>query len=454
MGADISSLELRGRLVTCLGSILALAIFTLFAGRLGGVLCAIAFLLLASLHPRLLETAGSIQPEGLHALFVASALYLLVLPRPPRWAGVTGFAAGALFGLAYLTRPEGFLIGIVASGMVLATGSEPWGRRARKAGCILLGMGLVASPYLLFLHRHLGTWAVTGKSAEIFFIGQALDASGGTPFDAEDLLRLKEQWGGILPYAAANPRKTLLAVLRNGGRVWLGIVPRMLGPAGILGCLLAAVFWLRKGWRTIPVLLLSPLLTLFIMAFTFPNERVCLSVLPFLFLLAALGLAPAADWLDSAPRARWRPAGAVFVVLLLLGQGRGLALFAWSRISSVVPLETRAIREALALEADPQKIASSNPVISFRLSDPFMFSPSFRYEPLPIEGPCAALDHAMRERGSTVAILDRAGNPPAIDLSPEDCPWSIVKRLSDPAQGRSIWVLARRSPAPVPAPLP
>jgi hypothetical protein len=295
---------------------------------------------------------------------------------------------------------------------------------------------------------------VTGKSAEIFFIGQALDASGGTPFDAEELLRLKEQWGGIVPYAAANPGKTLLAVLRNGGRVWLGIVPRMLGPAGIVGCLLAAALWLRKGWRTIPVLLLSPLLTLFIMAFTFPNERVCLSVLPFLFLLSALGLAIAANRLDLPSRPRWRLAGAAFIALLLLGQSRGLALFASSRISGAVPLATQAIREALVIEASPDRIASSNPVISFQLADPLLFGPSLRYRPLPIEGPCAALDGAMRERGATVAILDRTGNPPAIDLSSDDCPWSLVKSLSDPAERRSIWVLARRFSAPEPGSLP
>jgi hypothetical protein len=93
-------------------------------------------------------------------------------------------------------------------------------------------------------------------------------------------------------------------------------------------------------------------------------------------------------------------------------------------------------------------------VISFQLADPLLFGPPQRYRPLPLEGPCAALDRAMQDRGSRAAILDRVGNPPAIDLSPEDCPWSVVKRLSDPARRRSIWVLASQPSAPKPSPLP
>jgi hypothetical protein len=180
------------------------------------------------------------------------------------------------------------------------------------------------------------------------------------------------------------------------------------------------------------------------MAFTFPNELVALSVLPFLMMLAAAGFSQGADRLESASKSRRRLAGAAFFVLLLLGQGPGFLRFLSARMSGVPPIETRAIREALATGAAREAIASSNAAISFQLFDPFLFGIPGRYRPLPVEGSCADLVLAMERRGAKVAILDRVGAPPRIDLVSSQCPVALLKQMADPARGSSIWILERK----------
>src|SRR6266487_3082833 len=77
LGVDPASLEIRGRGVALLGSLLLLCPLYLAARRLGGPAAASFFLLLAGIHPWLVRGAAPAQPESLYVLLVAVAMGLL-----------------------------------------------------------------------------------------------------------------------------------------------------------------------------------------------------------------------------------------------------------------------------------------------------------------------------------------------------------------------------------------
>lgn len=94
-------------------------------------------------------------------LYAAVALWLSADQRGGllRWAG-----AGALFGLAFLSRPEAIivwgLLGLVTLG-IAAVEKSP----RRLAGAALMGLGLmvVCMPYWSYLHDVTGRWTLTGR---------------------------------------------------------------------------------------------------------------------------------------------------------------------------------------------------------------------------------------------------------------------------------------------------
>lgn len=77
-------------------------------------------------------------------------------------------AAGALFGMAYLTRPEGWIFPVLTACYAVLAGLIRHRRLPTRhlagAGLLLAAFVLVALPYLLYMHGQLGRWALTGKS--------------------------------------------------------------------------------------------------------------------------------------------------------------------------------------------------------------------------------------------------------------------------------------------------
>lgn len=76
-------------------------------------------------------------------------------------------AAGAFFGLAYLTRPEGvFYFGVfLVFGLVWLGWRQQLGlfKKCRLIACYALAFLLVAGPYIWYLHQHAGKWMLAGN---------------------------------------------------------------------------------------------------------------------------------------------------------------------------------------------------------------------------------------------------------------------------------------------------
>jgi len=441
-GSGIEGLEAAGRLATCVGATLCLIPLALLADRLGGRLAALLALALLAFHPVLARNASTIAPEGMYVLFTGGAL-LTLLPRAdiplPRWRWAL---AGGLFGAAYLARPEGLPVGILAGGVAAACFPGPARRRVEGWIVFLLVMLAPASPFLIFIHRVTGSWSLTGKTLELFFIGQGLRETGGAPPDAMRLRELEAQWRGVLPYLAAHPRETAQAALLNGRGVFGRILPSQVGLAGLPGLLA----WLAAAWRDAALrrrtlLLLAPCLTLLLMLLTFPNQRVVSSVLPFLLILSAIGWARLAQVTTLSSRATLALLLAILVLGAALGWGRTLGRLRGVMDFAAEAPERVAARKALTRQPDPARIVSNDPVLSFYIGDPSLFGPPGHYAPLSGRT-CSDLTGELGGRQASVAILTGSATLPADALASNSprCPLREIFRTTR-SQARPLQVL-------------
>jgi 4-amino-4-deoxy-L-arabinose transferase-like glycosyltransferase len=442
-GSRQQALESCGRTVTFIGSVLFMLPLTALALRLGGKAVALLGLAFIALHPALARAAATVEPEGLYVLAISLALLLLLpLIEGPisiwSWGG-----AGVLFGLAYLARPEGLPVGILAASTAAILGRAT-GRPRAWSGLVLLLVALLltASPFLLFIHRVTGEWGLTGKTLELFFIGQGLRETGGAPPDFLRLRELERQWGGVLPFLLANPRSVLEGAAMNARGVFGSVLPGLLAPVGLLGLMgLLMALPRDRDLRRKSLLLLTPCLTLFLMLFTFPNSRVAGSVVPFLLILAAFGWM---HWLTTViPGEKLR----LGLAIAILGLGGVLAwthtlrrLAASTRWETVTP-EREAAGRALELAGNSRHIASNDPVLSFYAGEPALFGPPGIYRPLPGSAPCKELESILRERDAKVAILSGNKAEIAAEAPSAACSLQVVfeTRRRD---GRPLWVLA------------
>jgi hypothetical protein len=442
LGRSVGSLETRGRAVTFVCSLMFLWPLGALAWRLGGPKASALFLLLAGTHPWLARASASVQPESLYVLLTAAALVAL-------WPGEAGeipmrrwTLAGALFGLAYLARPEAFLIGVLVGGVVfLGSGGSRRGRLFRF-GAFAVALLMFASPYLVFLRWASGEWIVTGKTAELFFVGQALYDSGGTPPEVSAYVSLMERWKGVLPYVAANPAVVGLRAAHNAVLIGGWALPLALGPAGLAGILGCAAALLRRQERRLGfALVVSPALTLLLMLLTFRNDRVIGSVLPFLFVVSAAGLAAVAGRLDlwSGRRYAWTLVALAVTVSCLWLPAAVRAAKSQLRDRS---LDRRAADMAVLMAASPGSVASNNPALSFYVGDPFLFGPPGRYTPLRWSGPCRELADDLHGRGAQIAVLDGGLDSRVQDLGSDHCPLHEAAAFEDLAAERRIAILS------------
>jgi hypothetical protein len=235
LGAAAGSLETRGRLVHCLASCLLLFPLALLAHRMSGAAGTRVALLLVAFHPQMILSSGWIQPEALYDLCVAGALLLLLAPESRRVSPWGWSGAGAMFGLSYLTRPEGLLVGTVAGTLAWLVLRRHEGVKLRSLSLFFLSLLLVSFPFLLFIHHVQGDWRITGKTTELFFLGQALQAGGREPFEGSSYLDLMERWKGLIPYALTHPGAVAATAASNALKIFGWILSKLLGLAGAAG---------------------------------------------------------------------------------------------------------------------------------------------------------------------------------------------------------------------------
>ncbi len=164
LGAPSGSFEGSGFAVSILFGLIGIGGIFLLAREVWGEREGLLAALLWALLPNAVHFSADILTEGQFlAFWILSAWSGLVAlkRRSSGWA----FAAGALAGLAYETRPEGFgipiFLGAALALLAWRKGKSAVRERAWQAAALAAGFLLLAFPYLLHLRVAKGAWMVT-----------------------------------------------------------------------------------------------------------------------------------------------------------------------------------------------------------------------------------------------------------------------------------------------------
>ena len=172
----LGSAALAARVISiAFGAALVIPTFKI-AERLYGRRAAEAAAALVVFHPVLIAGAASTYAEGPYLTLLMSGLLWLMCWATSRRVR-NSIAAGVLFGLAYLVRPEAFvLVGVFVVGGVLIALLEK-DRRPVWFGTLGLAVAftVVAAPNIVFLTRSTGTIRIEAKGTLAYQWGQKIN---------------------------------------------------------------------------------------------------------------------------------------------------------------------------------------------------------------------------------------------------------------------------------------
>ncbi|MFA7160269.1 MAG: glycosyltransferase family 39 protein [Kiritimatiellia bacterium] len=301
-------LELCGRLVSAIFG--ALLVFPLFfiARWAFGQKVALASCLLAIAYPNLCQFSTAVLSESTY-------LFLFMLGSGISWAALARkgpaffLPAGAIWGLAYLTRPEG--IGYFLLMAVIVAAKFAMERKWRWVAALFLlaaGFLAVAAPYLVHLRQDTGRWMIGKQSPLNLALGENVGGSldWGTAFEkcyfglsddgtkvGTEMILEKEQ--GIVAYVLSNPVSIAKRYFINLHLINKYVLPGLAYPLVLV--LFAAGIFLgdKTKTRRASVLFLACLPYLAFPLFIV-DPRYFLPLVPIIIIWAARGLVEAAAW--------------------------------------------------------------------------------------------------------------------------------------------------------------
>jgi 4-amino-4-deoxy-L-arabinose transferase-like glycosyltransferase len=169
----LPSFELSARVINVvLGALPVIPMFKL-AERIYGVGVAILVAVLVSFHPLLIARSVLCCSETPYLTILMGGIYYVI-----RWvdehATKSSILAGIFFGLAYLIRPEAFVIvGAIAGAALLSTLFVRNRRPVLLGALSLTGVFLLlASPYIFFLSVNSGKFRIEGKGSIVYAWGK------------------------------------------------------------------------------------------------------------------------------------------------------------------------------------------------------------------------------------------------------------------------------------------
>lgn len=322
------------KLFTSLVGVATVVLVGLLGRRVGGPAVGLVAAGLAAVYPMLFQVDGALMAESLYVPLVVGSLLATywAIDRseggsaPSRRLLVPWAVAGALAGLAALTRTEAvLLVPLVFVPEALRHVAGPWPRRLACAGASLAALLLVIAPWLIRnyvtfdqfvpISNNSGT-LVAGANCDPTYQGPmrgqwrldcvtTIDVQG-TSNEAQAVARYREVG---LEYARDHagelPKVAAVRVLRTFGlydvsgqinwetlegrsRTWQTLGHRMylvVAPLAVLGAVVA----LRRRWPVWP--LLAPIVLVAGMAVvTYGNQRFRIAAEPGLLILAAIAL--------------------------------------------------------------------------------------------------------------------------------------------------------------------
>ncbi len=252
--------------------------------------------------------------EPPYFFFVYTGLYATLLALRGKGTPWSYGAAGVLFALAYLTRPEAIAY-LAAIGLVLAFIRLLERRLFTREAVLglalyLVGFAVFFIPYAAYVHKHTGSWMVSEKAGVTFITGLGLSRGDVVEFD-------KATWGldksglevyffspesynvSMWEYVRANPRAFARLVYQNAAKFADSLFSLRLFPyffAPLLGLALLREAWSKPRTKA-ELLLCASLAPVLSFLLFFVQDRYIAALLPTLLIWLAVGLRDAGDWL-------------------------------------------------------------------------------------------------------------------------------------------------------------
>ncbi len=313
--------ESAGRLVSATLSLATVPLLYWVGSLAGGRILSFWSALLLALLPLRAMTSVRVLSGSTYLFSALCAVALWLLWRRAAAEGRRGRAllcatgSGLLLGGAYLTRPEGLLVGLtlLAAGLLLPS---PIPRRIRFHGSIATAAALAAvmAPYVLFLHQNTGEWTISGKVA--YNRAMAASMAVGDRWAVTNAPELLPDETHARPVVAYDRRPTAAQWAALVGRNAAQTVGRVLA---LYGLMVILVLWglralahqldpPRTDWLAAGAALVWPV-GLVVLLIT--EDRLFLPLAPAICLCAAAGL--------LSSRRPYRIAFALGVIIYLFG---------------------------------------------------------------------------------------------------------------------------------------
>jgi hypothetical protein len=292
----------------------------------------IMFLGVLVLSPEFNFCAGKVFSETTFILFLYTAIFFFLLffikNKQPKI--IHCIITGAIFSLSYLARPEGFVVMLFAAGYLLLFRKEKIKTRLIQTAVLVTVFFIVASPYILFLKKHTGSWQLSGRAGITLIGGEQLtqrkhvlhyekELYGLTP-DGKDVYMYSGKAVQMTNYLFKNFGTIVTRIYRNfidmTTTLW-----KMFFPIGIFLILAFIVLPplkepLKKEIRFLLWMLLPALSVLFF----FVYDRYLYAYLPILYFLCILGLLKAGIFLKKKTGIKPAALAAIQVIIILLMQ--------------------------------------------------------------------------------------------------------------------------------------
>jgi Dolichyl-phosphate-mannose-protein mannosyltransferase len=334
----VPDFEIAARVVCLIfGALLPLGMFAV-AARIYDRTTALWAAAAGALHPLLISMSAWTYSEVPYITLVTTGLYLLM--RCMSGDGIAYFAgAGAVFGCAYLTRPEALALPFIGAAFVAGVRVRGIRQAARGIAVMVGTFAVIATPYVAFVSYHSGSLRFEGKTAinfemarrvlageeyleAIYGLGQTLEGRGVFLRPNSEVIRNAELSLVDLRRIVARASQNLKLLVETLGRAPFG--SPLLPALAILG--LFARPW-AAGTRGPQLLLIAVVgvsaASLLTNIFA-ENSRYCWGYVPILLIWAVRGAHSLGDWTEQTinadhpgvPLSR-RSRGAI--ALLLLG---------------------------------------------------------------------------------------------------------------------------------------
>ncbi len=308
----VGDAEIAARVVSLLAGLALIAgsygvgreAFGEWTGRLAGWLTAI--------HPLAVALSVSAYSEGLAMALTVLAIYV-TLRCLRTWTSWRAVVAGALVGLAYLTRPETLVFAFVLA-VVLGIAHAVMQRRGtvpaiRAGSLVLAGAFVVAAPYAASLSLTAGSFRLEGKSAIVGLINARMRGGMSFPEAARGLTLDDAGWRG--PFLTADQSLFLKTASPAGSdliastlasapdRAWAAARALRYQSSGFFGIatvalaifgLLAHQWWMRTRPGALVLTALMAVQAMFLLAVEYPWDRYFFPLLPFVIAFAAVGI--------------------------------------------------------------------------------------------------------------------------------------------------------------------